>query len=91
MLEVMDREEGVGLAAPQIGVLSRIMVWRDPEHDDERVRLRQSADRRAVGGVHHRRPRGVSRCPGCTVEVERADEVVVEAQDLRGQPYRAGG
>src|SRR5512139_3515156 len=35
MLEVMHREEGVGLAAPQIGVLSRVMVWRHPENDEK--------------------------------------------------------
>ena len=31
MAEAMDREEGVGLAATQVGVLSRVIVWRNPE------------------------------------------------------------
>src|SRR3990170_1595343 len=35
MMRVMEREDGVGLAAPQIGVASRLMVWRHPERDTE--------------------------------------------------------
>ena len=57
-----------------------------PRDEDERVRLRQPADRRALGGVHHR-ARGCLSVPGCTMEVARADEVVVEAQDLEGDPF----
>jgi peptide deformylase len=92
MIEVMHREDGVGLAAPQIGVLTRVMVWRDPEHEDEEyifvnpeIVFRSEACTTASEGC--------LSVPGCSVEVERCDEVVVEAQDLHGEPIRleAGG
>jgi peptide deformylase len=83
MLEVMRQEDGVGLAAPQIGVTSRIFVWRDPEHDDEEYvfvnpLIVSRSEACSIAGE------GCLSVPGCTVEVERADEVVVTAQDLRG-------
>ena len=34
MFDVMEREGGVGLAAPQIGTLSRVMVWKNPDDED---------------------------------------------------------
>lgn len=83
MMQVMDREDGIGLAAPQIGVLSRIMVWRDPE--DEKARYvfvnpfivgRSEACTTA--------PEGCLSVPGATVEVSRADEITVTTQDLEG-------
>jgi peptide deformylase len=87
MVAVMHREDGVGLAAPQIGVLSRIMVWRDPEQDDTEYVfvnphvVSQSEECTTTG-------EGCLSVPGCTVEVSRADEVVVSAQDLQGMPFK---
>jgi peptide deformylase len=83
MMRVMDREEGVGLAAPQIGVLSRVMVWRDP--DDEKVRyvfvnpfiVAQSEECTTAS-------EGCLSVPGATVEVTRANEITVTSQDLKG-------
>jgi peptide deformylase len=87
MFEVMHREEGVGLAAPQIGVLSRIMVWRDPENEDEQFafvnpRIVSRSEECSTEGD------GCLSVPGCTVQVERANDVVVTAQDLAGQPFQ---
>jgi peptide deformylase len=85
MLEVMDREEGVGLAAPQIGVLRRVMVWRHPEEDTERYVFvnPKIVERSEACGTQTERCLSV---PEATMEVTRAEEVVVEAQDLRGEP-----
>jgi peptide deformylase len=85
MLAVMRREEGVGLAAPQIGVLSRIMVWRDPENEDVEYifvnpQIISRSEECTTSGE------GCLSVPGCTVEVERANEVGVTAQDLSGTP-----
>jgi peptide deformylase len=92
MLEVMEREEGVGLAANQVGVLSRIMVWRDPENEDERyvfvnpqiVEMSEACCTQSEGCLS---------VPGATMEVPRAEEVVVETQDLNAQSMtvRLGG
>jgi peptide deformylase len=83
MVEVMEQGEGVGLAANQIGVLSRVLVWRDPESDERYVFVNpeiveQSADCATES-------EGCLSVPGCTMEVTRAEEVVVNAQDLTGE------
>lgn len=84
MTDVMIRGEGVGLAANQIGVVSRVMVWRHPDSDDEfyafvnpEIVERSEACCTAAEGC--------LSVPGTSMEVERAEEVVVEAQDLKGQ------
>jgi peptide deformylase len=83
MLGVMHREEGVGLAAPQIGVLSRVMVWRDPEHeDDAHVFVNPEIVFRSEECTMA--SEGCLSVPGCMVEVERCDRVTVHAQDLGG-------
>lgn len=87
MLEVMDREEGVGLAAPQIGVASRVMVWKHPERDSERhvfvnPRIVESSETSCTASE------GCLSVPGGTMEVTRPEEVVVEAQDVRGETFQ---
>jgi peptide deformylase len=87
MFDVMDREEGVGLAAPQIGVRSRVMVWRHPEERDERhVFVNPRVLEASESGLTA--TEGCLSVPGCTMEVTRAEEVVVEAQDLEGQTFQ---
>lgn len=87
MFEVMEREEGVGLAAPQIGVVSRVMVWKDPDDCDHpyvyvNPRIVEASESVTV------EPEGCLSVPGETMEVPRADEVLVEAQDLQGKPFQ---
>jgi peptide deformylase len=81
MLDVMEREEGVGLAANQVGVLSRVMVWRHPENEDERYvfvnpRILEMSEECCTESE------GCLSVPGATMEVARAEEVVVETQGL---------
>jgi len=87
MLEVMDREDGVGLAAPQIGVVTRIMVWRNPDRETDRyafVNARVVEQSEACTTAAE----GCLSVPGATMEVARADEVTVDAQDLKGRPLQ---
>jgi peptide deformylase len=86
MFDVMDREEGVGLAAPQIGVSSRVMVWRHPEHEAERhvfvnPRVVEVSETTITA------EEGCLSVPGGSMEVTRAEEVLVEAQDLKGESF----
>jgi peptide deformylase len=87
MMEVMVRGDGVGLAANQIGVLSRVMVWRDPENEGERyVFVNPEIVERSEEFCTA--PEGCLSVPGATMEVSRSEEVVVEAQDLNAQQVR---
>ena len=87
MLEVMEREDGVGLAANQIGVLARVFVWRHPEHEEERYvyvnpEIVERSDECCTDSE------GCLSVPGATMQVTRAEEVVVEAQDSAGDQIR---
>ncbi len=88
MFEVMDREEGVGLAANQIGVVSRVMVWMDPDNDyEEHIYVNPliiEASESTTCDVE-----GCLSIPGESMEVPRADEILVEAQDLEGNVFQA--
>ncbi len=83
MAEVMEREDGVGLAATQVGVLTRLIVWRDPDFEDDvhafvnPVIIEWSEDSTVA-------VEGCLSLPGTSVEVSRADEVTVRAVDLLG-------
>lgn len=86
MFEVMEREGGVGLAAPQIGTLSRIMVWKNPEDNDAsqtfvnpRIVLCSEEATSAEEGC--------LSVPGVQMQITRPDEVTVEFQDLSGVSF----
>lgn len=84
MFAVMDREDGVGLAAPQIGILKKIFVWRDPDTDQRYVfvnpRIVAHSEDLDVTSE------GCLSVPGHPMEVVRHDWVEVEAQDEHGEP-----
>jgi peptide deformylase len=89
MFDTMRDAPGVGLAAPQVGVLERIFVWEIEEDSGVLVNpviVRRSHDTEEA-------EEGCLSLPGLAYPVERASEVVVEALDLEGsrQTLEAGG
>lgn len=84
MTAAMDRESGVGLAAPQVGVLSRVIVWRDPEGDDE-VHVFVNPIIMEQSESCSTEVEGCLSLPGASVEIERPDEVVVSTEGLDGE------
>jgi peptide deformylase len=92
MTEVMAREGGVGLAATQLGVLSRVIVWKDPEEEGQLyVFVNPEITERSESCTSAEE--GCLSVPGASVEVSRADEVTVIAQDVEGaaQEMRLSG
>jgi peptide deformylase len=87
MFDIMKREEGVGLAAPQIGLLKRITVWRHPEDEEQRF-VFVNPTIVAHSEETTTESEACLSVPGVSMQVERADEVVVEAQDLKGQSFQ---
>lgn len=83
MWETMKEYDGVGLAAPQIGIALQIAVvgWRDRrivlvnpevvEHEGEEFQ-----------------EEGCLSAPGIYEKVGRPEKVVVDAQDVKGNPFR---
>jgi len=97
MVETMREAPGVGLAAPQIGVLEQIIVveYYEKEEDEERedaeaapkrlyVILNPEITRTSTETVSG--PEGCLSIPGYLGEVERHEAITVTGQSRRGQP-----
>jgi peptide deformylase len=84
MIDTMRDAPGVGLAAPQVGVLERIFVWEvEGEHgaviDPVIVERSERTDEEEEGCLS---------LPGLVFPVVRAAEVTIEGLDERGEPIR---
>ncbi len=79
MFETMAEADGAGLAAPQIGILRRIVVIDVGEGKVELVNPRILLQEGTQGGYE-----GCLSFPGQHGYVERADHVVVEGYDRSG-------
>jgi len=97
MVETMRNEPGVGLAAPQINVPSRVIVveWGD-EEDEEAPKKLYTIINPEITKISPDMVSGVEGClsvPGLVGEVERYHEVTVKGMNRHGQPtkVRAGG
>ena len=88
----LEREEAVGLAAPQIGIGRRIIAFRCRGFDDKdpgrkkedceiliNPRITQKRGELVVG------EEGCLSCPELHVEIERYPEIKVRAYDLEGR------
>lgn len=86
MFETMYREKGVGLAAPQVGVSTRVFVV---DVEDEGVRVKRafvnpvitSREGTVIG------EEGCLSIPGFREDVKRAASIVVEAADEEGTRF----
>ncbi len=89
MLETMYANEGVGLAAPQVGVLKQIVVMDvSPEKDDPLVLVNPKiveSDGEQTGSE------GCLSLPGLYGDVTRPYHVIVEALDRNMEPITLEG
>jgi peptide deformylase len=84
MIETMYDQVGIGLAAPQVGIGRRMLVL-----DEGRGQPRAYLDPVIVGqGGQVVGEEGCLSLPGIFADVARAEWVVVEARDRRGEPFR---
>ena len=88
MFECMYRADGIGLAAPQVGLLHRVFVLDVLPEDAPRLK------RAFVNPVIVKREgsvvaeEGCLSIPGIRHDVKRAERVIVEAMDETGAPFR---
>lgn len=93
MVETMREAPGVGLAAPQIGLSSRLIVVEYEENDqveDSPKKLYVVANPEIIKASTETEM-GIEGClsiPGLVGEVERSLEVVVRGQNRRGQQLK---
>jgi len=86
MADTMYKQEGVGLAAPQVGILRRVVVVDVGEGLVELV----NPEIIAVEGEQCG-PEGCLSIPGRQGLVCRPDKVTVKAQDRNGKPFEVTG
>jgi peptide deformylase len=94
MLETMYQAEGVGLAAPQVGVLQRLFVAElpeDPEDPDDELRGRPFILFNPEIIKSQGEQVGLEGClsiPGWVGEVARYEQVTVQGLDEQGKKVR---
>ena len=84
MIELMVQDKGVGLAAPQVGVLKRMLVISPSGESKDAVALVNPVIRDREGNVEAEE--GCLSLPGVNVRVRRARRCRIEAVDLEGNP-----
>ena len=97
MVETMRDAPGVGLAAPQIGVLEQIVVIEFGDEEDEEAPAKlYTVVNPEITRMYGDRVMGVEGClsiPGIVGDVERSTSIVVKGQTRNGQnvKYKLNG
>jgi peptide deformylase len=86
LIATMLDANGVGLAAPQVGVAKRIFVMEFPDHKDLQPIVVCNPSIKLVGATVH----GIEGClslPGVRQQVYRAESVWMQYQDATGKHF----
>lgn len=89
MLALMRAGKGVGLAAPQVGVLRRLLVMNTTDDPRNDLIFVNPVIRERSGNVAAEE--GCLSLPGVNVTVRRAKRCRIDAQDLTGKPFSLAG
>jgi len=84
MAETMYDADGVGLAAPQVGILKRVIVV---DVGDERGLIEMVNPELVEQEGEQLGPEGCLSIPGLSGDVRRAKRVVVKGLDRNGSPF----
>jgi peptide deformylase len=84
MVETMHQEQGVGLAAPQVGVPLRIIVLQIPDEEVISIVNPQVVKRSGEREVSE----GCLSVPGYVGEIKRSVSIIVKGQDKQGKAIR---
>lgn len=89
MRETLIESNGVGLAAPQVGILRRAVLVMDTNNDDEIIELINPEIIETDG--EQEGPEGCLSVPGVWGIVKRPEYVKVKAQDRDGEWFEVDG
>ena len=87
MIETMQKNNGIGLAAPQVGVLKRIIVAETANGPKGFINpriLKKSKETEII-------EEGCLSFPGLFLKIKRAKEIEIEAFDEEGKKIKAEG
>lgn len=82
MLETMEEENGVGIAAPQIGIMRRMFIAK-PYEDEDPYYMIDPEILSQEGETYDRE--GCLSVPGMIGTVKRPQKIVIEATNLDGE------
>jgi len=80
MIETMEANNGIGLAAPQVGISERIFVMSFPDHTDLDPIIVVNPRIRYLGSALYEQE-GCLSLPGLYEQVARSSEITMEYQD----------
>jgi len=89
----LERDDAVGLAAPQIGINKRIIVFRNKGFDEGKGKIKDPSDFEVLVNPRITQARGEKvtgvegclSCPDIQVEISRFPEIKVRALDAKGE------
>ena len=84
MLEIIKRDNGVGLAGPQIGIMKRIFVVHI-QNDIERVFINPSILETSLETYKYEE--GCLSVPGIYANVIRSEAIKIQAWNEKGRPF----
>ena len=84
MLETMRQANGVGLAAPQVGVPLRVIVLQMPDEEPVAIINPEIVKRAGEREVNE----GCLSVPGYAGVIKRSEMVTVKGRDRQGKPIR---
>ena len=87
MFQIMTEEDGVGLAAPQVGESLRVFVTGERAHDQVPARVFINPVLRDLEGELEPHDEGCLSLPGIRGMIRRPPKVTIEALDLEGKPF----
>jgi peptide deformylase len=88
MFEIMEEEEGIGLAAPQVGESLRIFVTGTHAESGHPPRAYINPVLSGFDGELESHDEGCLSLPGIRGEIRRQPHAMIEALDLEGKPFR---
>lgn len=86
MRETLRKEEGAGLAAPQVGILRRIFI-ADIHGDGTEYKEFINPEILSATGKNDRYYEGCLSFPGRTFRIVRANKVKMRAQNVKGESF----
>lgn len=84
MIALMYTEDGIGLAAPQVGISLRLLTVDLSEDKQQPQALINPVITARMGQVMSQE--GCLSFPGLYIEVPRAEKITIQATDLEGNP-----
>lgn len=88
MFVLMKESNGIGLAAPQVGVLERIFVVQLAENEPAYTFVNPEIE--PVGDWVEESEEGCLSVPGIYAALSRSQRIVVRARDAKGRPFESG-